>query len=73
MGFIAMAIIGVNIQALLIGLGSLVVSFAFMIGPASSKYLEVIFLMRVPAGIMCESVGQLTFIASFVYYYYLQP
>jgi hypothetical protein len=36
-----MVILGVDIQVLIIGLGSIVVGFAFMIGPASSKAVEV--------------------------------
>ncbi len=36
-----MATLGVDIQALVIGAGSIIVSFAFMIGPTSSNYLEV--------------------------------
>lgn len=40
-GFIILAALGVDIYALLMGLSGLLVSFAFMIGTASSKYLEV--------------------------------
>ena len=42
-GLCALAIIGVDIQALLIGLGTLLVSSAFLIGSASSKFVEVSF------------------------------
>jgi hypothetical protein len=39
--FCVMGVLGVDIGALIIALSGLVVSFAFMIGSASSKYLEV--------------------------------
>lgn len=39
--FVIMAVLGVDLEALIIGLGTVLVSFAFMIGPTSSNYLEV--------------------------------
>lgn len=46
-GFIILAALGVDINALFLGLSGLLVSFAFMIGTASSKYLEGILLILV--------------------------
>jgi hypothetical protein len=39
--FVFFGVLGVNIKALFVGFLGLIVSFAFMIGSASSKYVEV--------------------------------
>jgi hypothetical protein len=39
--FISLGILGVDTSSLLVALSGLIVAFAFMIGPASSKYFEV--------------------------------
>ncbi|KAL3903321.1 MAG: hypothetical protein SGARI_005432 [Bacillariaceae sp.] len=46
-GFVILAALGVDINSLFLGLSGLLVSFAFMIGTASSKYLEGILLILV--------------------------
>jgi hypothetical protein len=40
-GFVVLAAFGLDINSIFILLSSILVSFAFMIGSASSKYLEV--------------------------------
>ena len=45
--FVVLAILGIDINALLITVTGVLVSFAFLIGSASSKYLEGILLILV--------------------------
>jgi hypothetical protein len=40
-GFVILAAFGLDINSIFVLLSSILVSFAFMIGSASSKYLEV--------------------------------
>jgi Mechanosensitive ion channel len=54
LSLVVMAILGVDIQTVIIGLASIVVSFAFMIGPASSKALEVCTVPN--STIQCQSL-----------------
>jgi hypothetical protein len=39
--FISLGVLGVDTSSLIVALSGLIVAFAFMIGPASSKYFEV--------------------------------
>ena len=41
LSLIVMSILGVDMLAMIIGLGSITVSLAFMIGPATSRAVEV--------------------------------